>query len=161
MKKITYLLLTAAVMGLIFLFSSQPYHQQDLRPAIRTFVNVEDLQPLLGSVKFHYHNSEVSAASHGIDGLLDFLIRKTAHFFIYFLLMCLLIGTLTNVFPEKFLLVWCAALLFTCTYAALDEYHQTFTPDRTPYIGDVLLDTFGALTAGMAVILSRLKKTKQ
>lgn len=36
------------------------------------------------------------------------------------------------------------AVLLACLYAMTDEFHQRFTPERTPAIADVLLDTLGA-----------------
>ncbi len=36
------------------------------------------------------------------------------------------------------------ALALACLYAATDEFHQRFTPNRSPAVLDVLIDTIGA-----------------
>lgn len=81
-------------------------------------------------------------------------IRKTGHFTGY--------GLLGLAFLRSWLLFWlqpmvrlpravwwrlCAALAVFCTMlaASLDELHQSFMPDRTGVLSDVLLDTSGAV----------------
>ena len=44
--------------------------------------------------------------------------------------------------------LWCTALI-----ASLDELHQTFLPDRTGVVQDVVLDTMGALALCTATAL--------
>ena len=45
-------------------------------------------------------------------------------------------------------LSWLIAVL----YAATDEFHQSFTPGRTPSVTDVMIDSFGAaIGVGLAV----------
>ena len=39
----------------------------------------------------------------------------------------------------------CLAVVLTVCYAALDEYHQSFTPSRTASLHDVVIDTGGAI----------------
>jgi VanZ family protein len=46
------------------------------------------------------------------------------------------------------------ALALTVLYAASDEWHQTFIPNRSGQLADVLVDTAGALTV-LLVILRR------
>ncbi len=36
------------------------------------------------------------------------------------------------------------AVAFACIYAATDEFHQIFTPNRSPAVMDVIIDTIGA-----------------
>jgi VanZ family protein len=49
------------------------------------------------------------------------------------------------------------AVLFSFLYALSDEFHQTFTPGRTPSVLDVLIDTTGAVVgvAGWTFIRDR------
>jgi VanZ family protein len=43
---------------------------------------------------------------------------------------------------------WLIAVL----YAATDEFHQSFTPGRTPAVTDVMIDSFGAaIGVGLAI----------
>src|SRR6185295_5220590 len=57
--------------------------------------------------------------------------------------------------------VWSAraagtAWLLCAAFAASDEYHQTFVASRTPAVGDVLIDSAGALM-GMLLVFFWLK----
>ena len=45
--------------------------------------------------------------------------------------------------PRHLLLAWTLAVL----YSATDEFHQSFTPGRTPAVTDVLIDSVGAAVA--------------
>ncbi len=81
-------------------------------------------------------------------------IRKTGHFLGY--------GTLGVVWLRAFLLTWSVplqhraaavwrrwslqmAICCTALVASLDEVHQSYIPDRTGLVTDVLLDTSGAI----------------
>jgi VanZ family protein len=95
--------------------------------------------------------------------LIHGAIRKSGHFFGYgFIGLAWLRAwwmTLPHShFPEDAFL----ALLGTSLIASLDEYHQTFLPNRTGSIWDVLLDCCGALTLQLIVYLYlRIFRPKQ
>lgn len=74
-------------------------------------------------------------------------LRKLAHFSLYFLLGCGLRGlsTYQRRFPAVPLVI--AAGI---AHAALDEFHQSFTPGRAPMLFDVGIDTLG-VAAGCIV----------
>ena len=85
------------------------------------------------------------------------ILRKTGHFLGYGILGYLwfraFIGTLQRWTPLA-----CAALAiaFTFVVASLDEWHQSFLPDRTGQFKDVVLDVSGALVlVSMAFSSSR------
>jgi len=51
------------------------------------------------------------------------------------------------------------ALLIVMLYAATDEFHQGFVPDRTSLVSDVLIDTAGGMAGLSALwIFGRLRK---
>ena len=81
--------------------------------------------------------------------LFHTLIRKSAHFFAYFVLGILTLNALcrsgTNAKRAYFL-----AFTISVLYAASDEFHQSFVPGRGPAIRDVLIDSAGA-AAGLFV----------
>ncbi len=55
-----------------------------------------------------------------------------------------------------FKIKWVAPVLTwfaTIAFAAFDEYHQFLTGDRTPSVHDVILDSTGALTAIILVMI--------
>lgn len=82
------------------------------------------------------------------SNLLNLVLRKGAHFSAYALLALLYLfalGDLRRVTGRAWLALGLAVL-----YAASDEYHQSWTPNRHPAATDVLIDTAGALT-GLAL----------
>jgi VanZ family protein len=84
---------------------------------------------------------------HASDRTLDLLhefIRKCAHVFEYSVLSLLLFRAVRA--PRKgWQLRWAAtALILAALFAASDEIHQVFVPNRGPSVYDVLLDTTAA-----------------
>lgn len=49
------------------------------------------------------------------------------------------------------------AMLFCIAFAASDEWHQSFIPDRFGTLQDVVIDSFGVVTAG-SILLVRLNR---
>ncbi|RWZ59050.1 VanZ family protein [Halobacillus fulvus] len=163
MKKYVLLAFPVAIMAILFIFSSQPYHEQDLRPTMNAWFDLEPLRPLLEPVSIPYQGDRITLESHGVAGLIEFIIRKSAHFFIYFALMIAVFLTLKEWWRTKLIHLLTASFLFTIAYAASDEYHQSLTPNRTPYVGDVILDGVGALSAGLLIglVYWRRKSVRQ
>lgn len=145
--RLLYWLLPIGWMGVIFQSSSTPYTQQDIKPLMGEFIDFTFLEPYVAWIYFTYNGSPVSLETHGAAGLIEFFIRKGAHIFVFFLLACLFklaIGQTTELHVKRQLLL---TFLLTAAYAVMDETHQGFTPNRTAYFGDVILDSFGALLA--------------
>lgn len=155
-----YLVLAFAVMGILFFSSSQTYEQQSQIGLLNKLLKNEPFKEQLQQVRFNYAGSEVSIAAKGYFSFVEFFIRKGAHFMTYFLLS----GSLCLALYYKLKNIWWAALyacLAASGYAALDEYHQMLTGGRTPLFQDVMLDTFGALTAVVLIILVILLKGRR
>jgi VanZ family protein len=82
--------------------------------------------------------------------LIHLLIRKTAHVSEYFVFSLLLLQAIRGI-ETGWKLRWAIlALLIASSYAALDEFHQSFVPSRTASPRDVLLDATGATLAQIA-----------
>lgn len=158
-RKAAWLILSIFLMGLIFFFSSQ---------------NGSDSSGLSGRFLFllTWFLSEQQAS---------FLIRKAAHFSIYFCLGFSISGVflpvnfpdhsnlsdadqnkcgiLQNGFQKPFLLSLAVVFLYACS----DEWHQTFTDQRSGQFSDVQLDTCGGLCGILLhsiLSISSLKNTK-
>ncbi len=77
---------------------------------------------------------------------LDFVVKKFAHIAMYATLYLLWI---------KFFLVnnikthWLTPILFCFAYAGSDEFHQIFTPARSPALRDVGFDMLGVMIASL------------
>lgn len=79
--------------------------------------------------------------------LLNLILRKLAHFTLYFLLGVGLTGLVRN---GKRVPAVLTVVILGGLFAASDEFHQQFSQGRTPGVWDVLLDTCGVF-AGWAV----------
>jgi VanZ family protein len=82
---------------------------------------------------------------------IHFLIRKLAHLTEYAILAGLLLRALRRSTPGSRRAV-AIAIVATVLIAIADEYHQSFVPSRTPTLGDVAIDSAGAL---LGVLLFR------
>ncbi len=74
---------------------------------------------------------------------IDTMVRKLAHIAEYAILGFLLMGTFYDErqnHRKTFLISWISAII----YAASDEFHQLFVPDRSGRISDVVIDSIGA-----------------
>lgn len=71
---------------------------------------------------------------------VNFLLRKLAHFTLYFALGFSLTGVFSR---QRRMPPVLAALLAGACFAASDELHQLFSQGRSASIADVLLDTCG------------------
>jgi VanZ family protein len=88
--------------------------------------------------------------------LLHHHIRKTGHFLGYGTMGLLWLRAWWMSLPRAaFLLNAALALVGTAAVASLDEYHQSFLPNRTGIPSDVLLDCSGALVLVLLYLLLR------
>jgi VanZ family protein len=87
---------------------------------------------------------------------MHFMIRKSAHFVEYFVLSLLILrGIRAGRQGARF--GWAiAAIALVGSYAALDEFHQSFVPGRTAAVADVVLDTSGGIAAQVIAALVML-----
>ena len=130
------LLLTMMVLVVIFCFSAQPVEQsREISSALTRFIArlIPWLRTGLAMSELHH------------------LLRKLAHFTLYFLLGCGLTGMLRSgrrAIPAAF------AIPLGTLCAAMDEWHQAFVPGRGPGLCDVVLDTVGvAAAAGLLSLI--------
>lgn len=81
-------------------------------------------------------------SSLGSTAWLHGLIRKLAHFSLYFVLGCGLRGLCA--YQKRFPVIPCSVAL-GALYAAFDELHQHFSKGRAPSLFDVGIDTCGVI----------------
>lgn len=80
------------------------------------------------------------------------IIRKMAHFSIYTVIGILLMGLLcTYKIKNKWRIV--ITIVTGMLYAISDEFHQSFSPGRTPKITDVYIDTLGVFLGVLLILL--------
>ena len=78
------------------------------------------------------------------------VLRKAAHFSLYF---CLGVGLTGLLCRQRRVPRLSSALLLSVLYASLDEGHQRFSPGRAGNPADVLLDTCGAACGFVLTLL--------
>ena len=87
------------------------------------------------------------------DNAVDFVVRKSGHMFVFGVLAVLLWRAIDRVGPRaRFAGSWALA----ASYAATDEFHQSFTAGRHPSAEDVGIDATGALI-GLIVLAVGLR----
>lgn len=89
--------------------------------------------------------------------IAEFVIRKSAHMFIYAVLATLLFFSLYEKTDSKE--IYLKSMFFTFLYAVSDEYHQTFVKGRSGEIRDVFVDSFGAMI-GLIIVYLVFKRLK-
>lgn len=138
-----YFLLIIIAIGLIGFLSSMPYEDQTIIPELRTILADEPFKDQLSMFEFTYWDRTISVEERGYFYFVEFLIRKSAHFFGYGI-----VGVLLYLFFRKmrwhFPSYWAVATVFVI--ASLDEIRQRYTPGRTGIFDDVVIDTAGAIT---------------
>lgn len=89
----------------------------------------------------------------------EYIIRKLAHFSIYTCLGIFLMSLISmyQLSTKKKMII---CILVGMIYASLDEFHQKFTPGRTPLVGDVIIDTVG-VTVGCLLVIGTIYAYKK
>jgi VanZ family protein len=92
-------------------------------------------------------------------------IRKCAHFTEYFIFSLLILRAIRHGRSDARLAWALLAIAIVAGYAALDEFHQSFVPGRTPAVGDVLIDTSGGtaaqIVAGLVLLWGQVRHKRR
>lgn len=133
-------------MGVIFLMSATP---GDLSGAQSGLI----VRVILAVYGFFFGGEQLAPDTLN---LLHTLVRKAAHMSEYAVLALLYLHALRQNGVRR---PWRTALLLCALYAASDEIHQAFVPDRGPSPIDVLIDTSGAcIGLALARIASHIRR---
>ena len=108
------------------------------------------IPPLVWMIVIFWFSSQPDLPSNRID-ILDFLVKKSAHFAEYLILTILWYKALGKRNPTT-------AVLISLAYAFTDETHQLFVPGRGGNLRDVLIDSIGICTAFYIINRFRLWK---
>jgi VanZ family protein len=127
-------------MGAIFMFSTSLFGSEATGSV---------LEPL---VRYFF-----PSVSQGTLDAVHFLVRKAAHMTEYAVLALLWYRALRGGASKGAGRAAALAFVISALYAASDEFHQSFVPNRTPSAYDVLVDASGAAIA-MGVLLAAIKK---
>lgn len=154
--RITTTLLTAAVMIMIFCFSTENAEQSDRRSGVIAGVLVRMIHP-------DYDHMETAHRQNVYDDM-QHIVRKGAHFTEYMLLGFLIRLCLESWFGHRIRksgILLPAGFGAGTAYACTDEAHQLTTDGRSGAWTDVLVDAGGVL-AGVILgsWLIRMRKRK-
>lgn len=146
------LLPVLALMGMIFVFSSQPAELSNQTSG--------GIVQLILDLFFPGFENEDPASQAKISETVVLIVRKGAHFTEYALLGLALLGHITAWSKRRRISRPCPlALGIGALYAASDELHQIFVPGRSGELSDVLLDCAG-VAAGIVLLWLLLRKRK-
>ena len=134
MKKFIKLLLLITWMFIIFCFSAQDSNESK---------NTSN-QVIIKTVEFIKQEQLSEPEKEKIIEKFILPVRKSAHFFSYFILG-ILITLLLKDYYNITITTFIYALIFCFIYACTDEIHQLFVPGRAGQFLDVLIDTTGAI----------------
>lgn len=142
-EKRIYLVLAVIWMIVIFNFSHQPaiISADQSGNLVEVLCNI----PIIGFVANNISQLEMA----------DFLIRKAAHMFSYFVLAVLWFMYMYDNSKSVFN-VSIYSFILTFVYACSDEFHQLFIQGRSGEIRDILVDSTGAII-GIAFIYIIMK----
>lgn len=159
-KDNVYLFIPFIIMGILYWSSSMTYQDQSITSSLEVLLKGEPLRKFLSSFEFTYGGQVVSIDHNGYFAFIEFFIRKGAHFFSYFLMGFFWFLGLRKRVRHEWLTILLSIML-SIGYASFDELRQSFNPERTALISDVLLDTAGAIVGiGIAKFLVSRKIIK-
>lgn len=135
-KKVIKIILVLIIMFTIFTFSSE----NDTKSNSRSDGLIIKTTELIINRKLTLREKELYIKRYVL------LVRKTAHFTLYYLLGLTFISFLWEFdLSNKKLFLY--TILFVFTYACSDEIHQLFVAGRSGEIFDVIIDTLGGFTS--------------
>ena len=176
-RRVIFIILTIAWMGMIFWFSSKPSEESSSQST--------QVSMILGNILYKDFGKWSKAEQLLFTEKTANAVRKTAHAVEFAILALLLFETAdgpgnsespgtadgpgTTKVPETgtskaHLPLRAAAIaeLITALYACSDEFHQRFVSGRSPQIGDVVIDSLGGLIMmGVVILVRYLKKCKR
>ena len=138
MKKRIFLVLTLVWMIFIFYLSHQPASVSASQSG--GFMDMLTSLPIVGGLF-----DELMEFSFA-----EFLIRKSAHMFLYFVLAILIYMSISKGNSYRYYIL---AFVLSAMYACSDEIHQLFIVGRSGEIRDVLVDSTGALIGLLLIFI--------
>ncbi len=148
-KKLIYTVLLIMLLLVIFLFSNQTANKSQ-STSDKVASGIVDIVETVSK------NSIKKDKRKSIIENTRFLVRKTAHFTLYFILGIIVYLLFTSYGVKKIVFY---SIMFCFIYACSDEIHQLFLDGRTAKILDVCIDTCGSSLA--VICLFHLQKFKK
>lgn len=150
MKKVLWTSALIIWMIVIFIFSNQngEKSQKTSDGLIKNVVNIV----------YQISNRELTKEKEEqIIENTSLIIRKMAHFTVYFILGIISYFTLKNYQVQNIVFY---SILICVLYACSDEIHQWFSAGRSGKILDVCIDTLGGITAIVSIMILKKGRVK-
>lgn len=144
-KKISLIVLLIILILTIFLFSNQNGIKSEKTSDRFALTVLNGFEKII--------NIEIKDKESFVNNS-RFIVRKLAHFTLYFLLGIITYLLLTNYIDKKVILI---SIICVSLFAILDEVHQLFLVGRTARVYDVLIDIIGSSTGILLADLIRKK----
>ena len=146
MKKIFKYILLVLWMSLIFWFSNQSGADSSETSGSIVMMIISFLEKISGLT---FNDSVIS--------IMCFMIRKLAHFTLYFVLGLLFILVLNEYnLSIKYKVIY--TIIFCLIYACSDEIHQLFVPNREGKLLDIGIDMLGSFLSIFMIYNSKKAK---
>lgn len=91
---------------------------------------------------------------------LNVIIRKLAHFIIYFILGVLVFNAVKDTSSKTLISIMIISILICTLYAETDEFHQMLVPGRSGEVRDVIIDSAGSSQGALIYFLILKNKNK-
>lgn len=91
---------------------------------------------------------------------LNVIIRKLAHFIIYFILGVLVFNAVKDTSSKTLISIMIISILICTLYAETDELHQMLVPGRSGEARDVIIDSAGSSQGALIYFLILKNKNK-
>ena len=141
--KVISCITTLLIMALIFWFSSQNSVDSSATSKGFSMWLLSIVKPQL----LYAERAELAAD-------MSHMIRKFAHFSMYAALGMSSAAAVSSISGKPVRKILMLSVLFCAAYAVTDEIHQMFVGGRAGMVGDVLIDTAGAATGGVLMMLA-------
>lgn len=149
MKKYIFLFLIIFWMGLIFYLSNKNAVQSESNSNIIIDFIIDCSSKITGK---EYNEEQIQ----NFHDILEFPIRKSAHFTIYLILGILVYLLIFEYKIDKKIII---SLLICIIYSFSDEIHQLFIEGRSGEFRDIFIDSLGSFIG--IFIIKRLKELKK
>lgn len=154
-KRIVLYTLLVLVLTTIFIFSGEPGKKSESTSDAFTSTIIDKVSSITNKDIKETKKKDIIESTR-------FIVRKTAHFSIYFILGIIIYLLLSTYNINKVVLI---SIIICFIFGSLDEIHQIFIPGRTARFYDCIIDTLGSSTGililyGSSKIRLRYKNNK-
>lgn len=137
-KRLSYVAVLLSIVCMIVIFKLSSHNSINTNSLSINFTSK------LANIVFSEFNTLSKDIQNIMIGQLNLLVRKIAHFLLYFILGFFSFASV-HIITQKYKKSLYMGITVCSIYAILDELHQIFVPGRTPLLKDVIIDVLGGI----------------